>query len=73
MWDEHSVVQYSHLTIVKLGMNIQFMTGIYNMLTYLTSYLCKPEHTMSQLMKKLSKESYGRNVLEKLSAIGNVF
>ena len=49
------------------------MTGIYTMLTYLTSYLCKPEHTMSQLMKKASKESYGRNVLEKLSAIGNVF
>ena len=73
MWDEHSVVQYSHLTIVKLKMNIQFMTGIYTMLTYLTSYLCKPEHTMSQLMKKASKESYGRTVLEKLSAIGNVF
>ena len=49
------------------------MTGIYAMLTYLTSYSCKPEHTMSELMKKGSKESYWRNVRENLSAVGNIF
>ena len=54
-------------------MNIQFVTGIYAMLTYLTPYLCKHEHTMSALMKKASKESYDRNVREKLRAIENVF
>ena len=43
------------------------------MLTYLTSYLCKPEHTMNEFMKNGSKESYVRNVQEKMSAIGNVF
>ena len=43
-------------------MNIQFVTGVYAMLTYLTSYLCKPEHTMSELMKKASKEAYGKGI-----------
>ena len=43
-------------------MNLQFVTGVYAMLTYLTSYLCKPEHTMSKLVKKASKEPYGKNI-----------
>ena len=48
------------LKLFKSNMNIQFVTGIYAMLIYLTSYLCKPEHTMSELMKKASKEAYGK-------------
>ena len=60
------------IQLLKSDMNIQFVTGIYAMLTYLTSYLCEPEH-MSELMKKALKESYGRNVTKKLSAIGNVY
>ena len=51
--------------LLKSNMNIQFVTGVYAMLTYLTSYLCKPEHTMSELMKKVSKEAYGKEVTEK--------
>ena len=43
-------------------MNLQFVTGVYAMLTYLTSYLCKPEHTISKLVKKASKEPYGKNI-----------
>ena len=43
-------------------MNIEFVTGVYAMLTYITSYLCKPEHTMSELMKKASKEAYGKDL-----------
>ena len=43
------------------------------MLTYLTSYLCKPEHTMSELMKKASKEAYGKDIKGKMHSIGNVF
>ena len=54
-------------------MNIHFVTGVYAMLTYLTSYLCKPEHTMSELMKKTSKETYGKNIRGKINSIDNVF
>ena len=54
-------------------MNIQFMTGIYAMLTFLASYMCKPQHTVSELIRNASKESYGRNVREKLRGVGNVF
>ena len=43
------------------------------MLTYLTSYLCKPEHAMSELMKKASKEAYGKDVREKMHSIGDIF
>ena len=42
------------------------------MLTYLT-YLCKPEHAMSGLMKKASKETYGKDIKGKMLSIGNTF
>ena len=61
------------LQLLKLNVNIQFVNGIYGILTYLTSSLHKPEHAVSQLMKKASKLFYGRNLWKKLSAIGNVF
>ena len=54
------------LMLLKANMNIQFVTGVYAMLTYLTSYLCKPEHTMSELMKKASKEAYGKDIRGKI-------
>ena len=43
------------------------------MLTYITSDLCKPEHTMSKLMKKASKEAYGKDVKGKMFSICNIF
>ena len=42
------------LKLLKPNMNVQFVTGVYAMLTYLTSCLCKSEHGMSELMKKAS-------------------
>ena len=33
------------LKLLKANMNLQFVTGVYAMLMYLTSYLYKPEHT----------------------------
>ena len=60
------------LSLLKSNMNIQFVTGIYGLLTYLTSYLCKPEHKTSELMKKASKEATGKEVKGKLRVIGNV-
>ena len=43
------------------------------MLTYLMSYLCKPEHTMSKPMKKASKEAYAKYIKGKINSIGNIF
>ena len=43
------------------------------MLTYLTSYLCKPEHAMSELKKKASKEAYGKDIKDKILSSGNTF
>ena len=54
-------------------MNLQFVTGVYAMLTYLTSYLCKPEHAISELVKKASKEAYGKYIKGKMLSIGNTF
>ena len=61
------------LKLWKANMNIQFTTGVYAMLTCLTSYLCKPEHAMSELMKKASKEAYGKDVTGKMHSIGDIF
>ena len=61
------------LQLLKSNANIQFVNVIFAILTYLTSSLYKPEHTVSQLTRKTSKESYGRNIWEKLSATGNAF
>ena len=41
------------LKLLKSNVNLQFVAGIYAMLTYLTSYLCKPEHSTSELMERL--------------------
>ena len=48
------------LKLLKSYINLQFVTGVSAMLTYLTSYLCKPEHTTTKLTKKASKEAYGK-------------
>ena len=59
--------------LLKSNMNLQFVTGVHAMLTNLTSYLCKPEHAMSELMKKASKEAYGKDIRSKMHSIGNTF
>ena len=43
------------------------------MLICLTSYLCKTEHTKSELMKKAVKEPTGKKVTQKLHIIENIF
>ena len=53
-------------------MNLQFVTGICAMLTYLTSHLHKPEHAVSILRKKASKESYRNDIKSKMLCIGNI-
>ena len=54
-------------------MNLQFVTGIHATLTYLTSYLCKPEHAVSEIMKEASKEAYGKDIKGEISTIYNTF
>ena len=54
-------------------MNLQFFTGVYAMLAYVTSYLCKHEHAVSEFMKKTPKEVYGKDVKGKILSIGNTF
>ena len=61
------------LATLKANMNIQYVTGVYAVLACLTSYLCKPEHTLGELMKKAMKEVNESGVGDKLRAIGNVF
>ena len=61
------------LKLLKANMNLQFVTVVYAMLTYLTSYLCKPEHAVSELMKKASKEAYEKGIEGRMLSIGNTF
>ena len=60
------------LKLLKYNMNLQFVTGICAMLTYLTSHLHKPEHAVSILRKKASKESYRNDIKSKMLCIGNI-
>ena len=54
-------------------MNLQYVAGLYAMLTYLTQYLYKPEHKVSEPMKKASKEAYGKDVKGNMLCTGNTF
>ena len=46
---------------------------MYAMLIYLTLYLCKSEHIMSELMKKAAEESTCSKVIQELHATCNMF
>ena len=57
----------------KANMNIQYVTGMYGVVHYLTSYLCKSENYMSELMKAACSEMQGKSTKEKLYKIGCLF
>ena len=40
-------------------------------IAYITSYICKPEKTMSELMSKASNEAQDKGVAARLYHIGN--
>ncbi|XP_069125440.1 uncharacterized protein [Argopecten irradians] len=61
------------LRAIKSNMDIQYITNIWACIAYLTSYMCKPERTMSDLMKKTSKEASNKCIRDKLFDIGNLF
>ena len=41
----------------RSNMDIQFIATIWGCIAYLTSYMCKPERSMSELMRKASREA----------------
>lgn len=43
------------------------------MLIYLASHLCKLEHTMGELTKKATKKATGKEVIQKLHCLANIF
>ena len=47
------------------------ITSIWACIAYITSYICKPEKTMSELMQKASKEANEKGVTDKLYHIAN--
>ncbi|XP_066911966.1 uncharacterized protein [Clytia hemisphaerica] len=61
------------ISLLQSNMNIQYVTNMYAVLAYITSYMCKPERNMSELKQKAHKEASGKAVKDKLRAIGNVF
>lgn len=67
------VVQYSYLTVVEIKYEHSICDWYLCYANIFSILFVKPRYTMSELMKKASKESYRRNFLEKLSAIRNVF
>ena len=61
------------LKLLKSSMNIQFVTGVYAMFIYLTSYLRKPEHAVSDLIEKASRKAYRNDIKGKMVYIGNKY
>ena len=61
------------LKFLKSDMNLQFVTGVHAVFTYLTSHLWKPEHVMSELRRKASNETYGKGIKFKIYSIVKTF
>ena len=72
---ETKVNNYNSHILRALGanMDIQFITNIWACIAYLTSYMCKPERSMSELMRKASKEAANKNIQDALKDIGAIF
>lgn len=61
------------LNFLKSNMKLQLVLGVYVMLTYLTSYICKPEHALSEILKQASNETYVEDIKGKIYNIGKTF
>ncbi|KAK3098765.1 hypothetical protein FSP39_022868 [Pinctada imbricata] len=68
-----NLIQYNPIILrcLRANMDIQFITDVWACVAYITSYMCKPEKTMSELMRVACKEA--DTVKTKLKSIGNVF
>ena len=61
------------LKLLKSNMNVKFVTGVYAMLKYLTSYLCSTEYALREHMKNTSKEAYRKDIKGEMLFIVNAF
>ncbi|XP_070573805.1 uncharacterized protein [Ptychodera flava] len=59
------------LKALRANMDIQYITDVWACIAYITSYMCKPEREMSELMRNAVKEA--DTATEKLKSIGNTF
>ena len=59
------------LKALRSNMDIQYITDVWACIAYITSYMCKPEREMSELMRNAVKEA--DTVSDKLKSIGNTF
>ena len=61
------------LKLWQANMNLQFVCGVYGLVVYLSEYVCKSEHYMSELMKTASKEAGNQTIADQLKPVGKVF
>ena len=52
-------------------MDIQIITSIWACVAYITSYICKPEKTMSDLMRKASRKASDGDISKQLYHVAN--
>jgi hypothetical protein len=67
---ETSVNPYNSIIIkaLRANMDIQYITDVWACVAYITSYKCKPERSMSELMRNASKEA--STTKDKVKSIG---
>lgn len=56
---------------LRANMDIQYIKDVWGCVAYITYYMCKPERSMSELLRNACKEA--NTVKDKLKSIGNVF
>ena len=54
-------------------MNLQFVSCVYGLLGYLTSYMCIPKYQMSEPTKKALNEAFRKDDKRKRKSVGKVF
>ncbi len=59
------------LKALEANMDIQIITDMWACIAYITSYICKPEKTMSELMRKAAKEAPQGNLSSQLYHVAN--
>ncbi len=55
------------------NMDLQFITDPYSCIVYITSYMLKSERAMSELLRKVAKETSHDEVREQLRKLGSAF
>ncbi len=59
------------LKALEANMDMQIITSMWACIAYITSYICKPEKSMSELMRKAAKEAPEGNLSSQLYHVAN--